>query len=418
MKWIKADRDSGQLRPFKFDLRELGGALGDLGTLLPLLVALIALNGMNPTAVLLVVGALYIVAGFYYRTPMPVQPLKVVSAIAIALGLSHRVIAAAGLWMGLILLLLAVTGAMNLIAKLFPKPVVRGIQLGLGLMLLKISFSLWSRPQIVINGPPLFVSFANVSFPAGIALAAACGILLILFLRHKWLPSSLVVLGFGTVVGILGGSLVGLTNVRLGYVPLQVGLPTREELFAALTLLVIPQLPLTLGNAVVATADVARIYFNRTARRVTHRALLTSMGLTNIVAGLIGSVAVCHGSGGLTAHYRLGARTAGSNLMIGGLCILIGLFLGNSALQIISLVPYPALGALLAYVGLQHALLARDLRQAPDIAIAALIALVTLKVGNLAIGFSSGIILYHLFRLTHHVLRITLHTESFRRSSG
>lgn len=67
---------------FRFNLPELGGALGDLGTLLPLMVALILVNGLNATSVLVGVGVFYIVSGIYFRLPMPVQPLKAVAASA------------------------------------------------------------------------------------------------------------------------------------------------------------------------------------------------------------------------------------------------------------------------------------------------------------------------------------------------
>ena len=84
-----------RLGSFKFSLSELSGALGDLGTLLPLAIGLIVINGLNPTTLLLVVGLAYIGSGVYYRIPMPVQPLKALSAIAIALALRPAVISAA-----------------------------------------------------------------------------------------------------------------------------------------------------------------------------------------------------------------------------------------------------------------------------------------------------------------------------------
>ena len=120
---------------FRFNLQELGGALGDLSTLLPLMVAMILINGLNATLVLVGVGMFYIVSGIYFRLPMPVQPLKAVAAIAISLGLSTNVIGAAGLLMGVILLLLSVTNLIAVVVKLFPHAVVRGIQLSIGLLL-------------------------------------------------------------------------------------------------------------------------------------------------------------------------------------------------------------------------------------------------------------------------------------------
>src|SRR5260370_19707205 len=85
-------RDSG----LRFDRAELAGALADLGVLVPIAVALIVTNGLFATAVLLPAGLLYVMAGFLYRLPVPVQPLKAFGAIAIAQGLGPPEIAAGG----------------------------------------------------------------------------------------------------------------------------------------------------------------------------------------------------------------------------------------------------------------------------------------------------------------------------------
>ena len=50
-----------------------------------------------------------LVTAAVYRRPIPVQPMKVVAAIVIATGISPQVVAAGGLLIGLILVLLAVS---------------------------------------------------------------------------------------------------------------------------------------------------------------------------------------------------------------------------------------------------------------------------------------------------------------------
>ncbi len=74
-----------EINGYRFNRQELAGALGDLGTFLPLAIGLITLNGVNATAVFLTAGLLYIGAGLYYGIPIPVQPLKATSVIAIAM---------------------------------------------------------------------------------------------------------------------------------------------------------------------------------------------------------------------------------------------------------------------------------------------------------------------------------------------
>ena len=84
--------------PFLFSIREFSGSLADLGVMLPLVLALISLNGMDATAVFVGIGIAYIFAALIYRLPIPVQPLKSVSAVALALGLAPVVIVTGAIW--------------------------------------------------------------------------------------------------------------------------------------------------------------------------------------------------------------------------------------------------------------------------------------------------------------------------------
>ena len=383
-----------QLKSFKFNKWELGGALGDLGTLLPLMVALITLNHMNPTGVFLVVGLTYAFSALFYRLPVPVQPLKAVAAIAIAAGLSASVVSASGLIMAVFLLVLAVTGLINPISKLFPVTIVRGIQLGLGLFLIKAGVLLTINRRVVIGGVNASVDIAHISVPVSLLLAIGCGLMLLLVLKKRLLPPSLVLLTIGLGVGLAWGSFHGLSSVRLGLSLPSLSLPSLADLSTAFFVLVIPQIPLTLANAVFAMASTAKIYFGPEAQRVTPRALLTTMGIANLAAGLLGAVPVCHGSGGLTAHYRFGARTGGATLMLGALFIGLAVAVDGNILPILSLIPYSVLGVLTIFVGVRHSLLVTDVRTLPDILVVAVIALVALITTNLAIGFASGIVLH------------------------
>jgi MFS superfamily sulfate permease-like transporter len=78
------------------------------------------------------------------------------------------------------------------------------------------------------------------------------------------------------------------------------------------------------------------------------------------VAGLFGGVPICHGSGGLTAHYRLGAKTGGAGLFLGTVLLILALGFGPAILGFCQVIPRPVLGALLVYVGAAHCLLVRD----------------------------------------------------------
>lgn len=386
-----------RMNSFRFNLPELGGALGDLGTLLPLMVPLILINGLNATSVLAGVGLFYIASGLYYRIPMPVQPLKAVSVIAISLGLSGNVIGAAGLLMGAILLVLSLTNSITMVVKLFPQAVVRGIQLSIGLMLFGKGVEMFfSQQTFISHASP---SQGLVQFPSGMLLGISALLVFILFRfvffqQSQRFPPSLALLIFGLSAGVVFSPISGFGELSPAFPSFT--LPNATDFWLAFTVLVIPQLPLTLGNAVAGTWDAARTYFKDGAQRVTPRALATSMGLANIVAGLTSIMPMCHGSGGLTAHYKLGARTGGANLMIGGLLLTLGMLFGYTALPFLSLIPLSVLGVLLAIVGIYHTLLIRDLTVGRQLAVAGTVALVAVLSGNLAFGFGAGIFLHHL----------------------
>jgi SulP family sulfate permease len=206
--------------------------------------------------------------------------------------------------------------------------------------------------------------------------------------------------GVGLTIGLAVGTREGLGGLRPGiYLPdlLPLGFPQGPDFTFALLALVIPQMPMTLGNAVIADMDLSINYFGDAARRVTGKALCVSMALGNFLSALLGGMPICHGAGGLAAHYRFGARSAGSNLMIGVIFILFTLVLGNSILVIFNLIPMAILGVLLLFAGSQLALTILDVNQRKDLFVVVSILGITLA-SNLAAGFLAGIALAYLLR--------------------
>lgn len=353
-------------------LGDVSGAFGDIGTLMPLAVALISINGLSPCAVLGLAGAMYIAAGAWFGVPMPVQPLKAASAIAIARGFPAPVISATALWMGAVLLVLAASGAAARLDILFPLPIVRGVQLGVGLLLLKSAWSMLS--------------------PSAMDVLLAGAALLFLALFSRRMPTALVL----AVVGFARAALHS-QDATVGWHPpvLAPRVPTASELAVAFTALTIPQLPLTLGNAVVATCDAAAKYFPEATNKVTPRRLCASLAFANLTAGWLGGMPMCHGSGGLTAHYKLGARTWRSNVIIGAFLLASAVALGGDAVPLFKAFPKPLLSALLAYVGIQHSLLARGLSGAAALT-AVVVGAVGAVTGNLLIGMVAGTVVHWL----------------------
>ena len=291
---------------FSIGVGEATGAVADLGIFVPLAAALVLVNGLSGGMVLVGAGALVIASGAWSGLPFPVQPLKALTAVAVARQLDAEVIAAAGVTIGLVLLLLSFGGTAERLSRAFTPTVVRALQFGVGVLLIVAAVRLAVDPPAVFSVTP---------------------------------PS--------------GASPLGWTLPAL---------PGADAFLTAAVLLVLPQLPLTFGNAVVAVTDVAHRTFGERARAVTPRAVCRSAGIGNIAASVLGGMPMCHGSSGLTAHYRLGARTAGMSVLLGGSFIALGLAFGDQAPAVLGQLPPVILAVLLAYAGARHAWLVADLR--------------------------------------------------------
>jgi len=355
-------------QPWPLTRLDVAGAFGDIGVLFPIAIALITLNHLNPTSLFLTAGLTYCLAARYFQIPIAVQPFKAVAAIALALALSPSEVASAGLLMGVLLLLVGVTNLAGWLAKLFTLPIVRGIQLGLGLVLAREGLRLVMGTR---GGPPL----PGGEFTPWLIALAGAAVLLALRDSRRF-PAALVLLGLGIILGVAlqGGKLPASS---FGPVAPQLLHPHLSELKRVLPLLVVPQFALTFGNSIVATENTARILYGEQAHRVTVRALSLSIGMVNLATAAILGAPLCHGSGGITAHYRFGARTPKSSYVIGGACILLALF-GGAAVGLLHLIPLAVLGVFLVYVGIQHAAYVRDLiHRWPQLLIAVCVSLVS-----------------------------------------
>lgn len=358
-------------------LHDASGSVGDLGVLVPITAALVLGNGLDAGTALVGVGLLYLLSGLYFRVPVPVQPIKAAAAIAIARGLPPEALATAGILLGCSLLVLGATGLSRWLAKAFSAPIVRGLQLGVGLILIKTALTIAAPDMTMV---PLLTA------------GAIAVVLLIAGRVDGRYPVALVI--------VVGGALYAI--VTEGAPPLDVGLlhldlngaALRPSVIAsAFVLLVVPQIPLTFGNAVVAVVDLEHRYFPAESRKVTPESVSVSSGVANIIAGSMTGMPMCHGSGGLTAHYRAGARSFHMNAIIGSVLLMMGLFFGPAALGVLTLIPAVVLAGFLAFTGLFHSSLAVSLR-GWDLVVAIGIGLLGLVTTNLAIALALGLLLY------------------------
>ena len=365
----------------KLDRRELSGAVADVGVLVPIAVALIVGNGLSATAVLLPAGLLYLAAAAVYRLPIPVQPLKAFGAIAIAKGLGSDEIAAGALLMGVIFIVLGRFGLLDLAARGFPRALIRGVQLTVGLLFLKIAWTLVTEPP---------AGFREHALAPGWALPIALLVVVLAF-AFRSRPITLALVGAGTI------AMVVLAGDEASLGPSAISLPHLDSatFWTAFTVLVVPQVPLSFANSCLATADAARVYFGKAAERVRPGRLATTFGSANMLAGAISGMPVCHGAGGLTAHYAFGARTAAAPAAMGALLLTLALVLGSGLAGLLAAFPLPILAGVLATAGVLHLLLLRDLARARDWAVALLVGFVGFEV-NLTVGLALGLALWWL----------------------
>ena len=311
---------------FIFNARELGGSLGDLGTLLPLTLGMIGVVGMAPAPVIAGFAVFYIATALYYRLPIPVQPMKAVAAVLLTAGMTPAGLAVSGVMIGLILLVLGLTGWIARLTRLVPQSVVTGLQLGLGLALALVSYDLLATaPLIGLTTLTLLLSLIFVPRcpSAPIALAAA-----VLLAQATGVPG----------IGIDAGAPASFPLVSW---------PTSGEIERAFTLYVMPQLSLTFTNAILLTALIAGDYFGDRAAHVTPARLSVTSGLANLALTPFGALPMCHGAGGLAAQYRFGARSGTAPLALGLVLLAVAVAPGEHGLAALAAIPAAGLGALL-----------------------------------------------------------------------
>lgn len=356
----------------RFDRNELSGAFGDLGTDLPLVVGMVLAAGLDVTSVLVMFGLMQLASGLAYGLPMPVQPLKAMAVLVITQKLAPGVLFGGGLAIGLVMLALAATGALDWLARVVPRPVVRGIQLGLGLQLAQLAL----RDYIPSEGA------------AGYALAGLAFLTtLVLLGSRRFPPATFVVLlgvAWALVAKVDGASLAGSFGFRLP-TPL---VPTWGDVATGFVLLAIPQLPLSLANSVLGTRQVLADLFPE--RRIGVRRIGLTYSLMNLVNPFFGGIPTCHGAGGLAGHYAFGARTGGSVVIEGALYAGIGLFLSGGFAALILLFPKPVLGVILLFEALTLLGLTRDVAGSTvDFSVALLVGVMALA---LPYGYAVGLV--------------------------
>jgi hypothetical protein len=364
----------------KFNRNEFSGAFGDIGTDLPLLVGMILASGLDTASVLITYGIMQILTAMVYGIPMPVQPLKAVAMIVITQKIAPEVIYGGGLAIGIVMLFLTLTGILDLIARYIPKVVVRGIQFGLGIQLSMIAL----KDYVLSEGVPGYLV-------AGIAF-----VITVLLIGNRKYPPAVFILLAGVIYALAGHFDVFMANELFRVTLPQLHSPTFGDILTGFLILALPQIPLSIGNSIIATRQIAADLFPE--KKLTIREISLTYSLINLVNPFLGGVPTCHGSGGMAGHYAFGARTGGSVFIYGLLFLTLGLGFSESFSTVVKLFPLPVLGVILLFEGLWLMIFIKDIIDSKrSFFIALLVALIScsLPYGYL-IGMVLGTILYYL----------------------
>lgn len=356
----------------RFDRNELSGAFGDIGTDLPLIVGMILAAKLDPASVLTMFGLMQLLTGLAYGLPMPAQPLKAMAVLVIAGKAGASLLYGGGLAIGITMLALTVTGLMDWLAVAVPKSVVRGIQCGLGLQLAILALT----------------QYVPSEGTRGYALAAIAFVITLLLLGNRVFPPAplLIVLGaiYAFAFKLSGGVLAHSIAFQLPHLQT----PKAGDILAGFIVLALPQLPLSLGNSILATRQIAEDLFPK--RPIGIRKISYTYSLMNLINPFFGGVPTCHGSGGMAGHYAFGGRTGGSIVIYGSIYLTLGLFLSHGFQTAIELFPRPVLGVILAFEGLVLIRLIRDM--AASVADFTVVVLVALMCVGLPYGYVIGLV--------------------------
>ena len=361
-----------------YNRMEWAGAFGDVGTLIPFVVAYITIVKIDPLGLLFMFGIALMVSGLYYRTPLPIQPMKAIGAAAIAGGISPAALFGSGLTTGLFWLIAGATGAIRPIAKLATKPVVRGIMLGLGL-------------SFMVDGVHRMTTAPVL---AGFALVVTY-----LLLTNPKIPAMFMLLIIGVVSAVIMNPqmMSELAKIHIGFKLPVFSLPmiSWNDLVTGTLIFTLPQIPLTLGNAVIAIVAENNELFPD--RQVTEKKIAISQGIMNLVSPLFGGIPMCHGAGGMAGHVRFGAKTGGALVILGSMLILIALFFSDSVSIIFKIFPNAILGVILFFAGSELAIVVKDIGdKKPDFYVMIIVA--AFAMWNMGAAFLVGVILDNSLR--------------------
>jgi len=324
-------------------LSEISGSLGDLGTLLPLMIALAINNSISLSTTLVFSGIWNILTGIIFGIPLPVQPMKAIAAVAISRYFTITQTISAGFTVSGFVFIFSITGLLQWFTHTIPVPVVKGIQVGAGLsLILSAGNSLlqplhWLHP---VSDNLIWVIFAFL--------------VLLMTQKMRRFPYALVIFVVGLVVAFIVTTHTHSQLPRLHFWHPRAYIPSPSSFKTGFFDAGLGQLPLTTLNSIIAVSALsADLLPHLPTPSVTHIGL--SVAAMNLIGGWFGAMPLCHGSGGLAAQYRFGARSGASVIILGLFKLILGLVFGDSLVDLLRRYPKGLLGVMVLAAGIELA---------------------------------------------------------------
>ena len=144
-----------------------------------------------------------------------------------------------------------------------------------------------------------------------------------LLLTNRVIPAMFLLLVFGGVYGVLSDpSLLGAlrdVHVELRLPTFALGGVTLNNVLVGAIFLALPQVPLTLGNAIIAITEENNRLFP--GRPVNEDKIATSTGIMNLFSAAVGGVPMCHGAGAWQVMYASGREPEARLSSLGWWCL-------------------------------------------------------------------------------------------------
>lgn len=280
--------------------------------------------------------------------------MKAIAAVAIARSFTINETASAGLFVSAIIGCASITGLLHWLGRVVPVPVVKGIQVGAGLSLVLSAGSTLLQP----------LGWLTPTAGDNLLWAAAAFLLLLATTQTSTMssralvrvPYALIVFLLGLVIAcvtLLHKSSQGSRTQTFSFWHPRTFVPSASDFRTGALTAGLGQIPLTTLNSIIAVTHLsAELLPSQPVPSESSIGL--SVAMMNLVGCWFGAMPVCHGSGGLAAQYRFGARSGASVICLGAIKLILGLFIDEDWLMgLLGEFPHALLGTMVVAAGIE-----------------------------------------------------------------